>query len=157
MSNQNPNEIKFERMPRDPETGVAWVYVSRNMAHAHPLGQLGVVLWLIVGWLILTGLFKLYWLTQINAPLTVTLLAGALPFLAGVGLAMRVPWSVAMVMGMVGFTLFSMINGVAGLGHWALAEMVLSMLVLFYLIEADRPNLIYRYRYRSFKRGSDDP
>lgn len=145
-------EHKFEKGHKDPYSETRWVYVSREMAHGHPKGKLGVVLYAVVAVLILTGLYKIYLVLSGGEPLWVAAIVGGIPVLAGLGLLIRMPWSIVLVVFMAGISLFGFINSVDGTGVWVLVENVAALGLLFYLVEGERPNLIYRHRYRSYEK-----
>lgn len=140
----------------DPYTGLTWAYVSRADAHAHPKGRLGLALYGIAGFLLLSGLFKLVTLWPAGA--LTALGAGALPMLVGLGLLARIPWSLVLAVVMAGFTLYTtfraynadgaFIDGATGLLF--LFDALASVAILFHLLEGDRPNLIYRHRFRKY-------
>jgi hypothetical protein len=141
-----PEKGTFVPGKTDPMTGARWVNVSPQMARAHPKGRLGPVLWLIVAFFVVSGV-QLLWV-GITAEGWVSVVIGMTSFLAGAMLALRAPWAVVMtgillILLILSFVLMSTTPPVA--------ELVLAILALSYLLEADRPNLIYRHRFRSYK------
>lgn len=144
-------EPQFEKGHQDPYSETRWVYVSRAMAHGHPKGKLGPVLYLIVAVLICVGAYKSYLVIAGGEPAWVAAIVGGIPILAGLGLLIRMPWSIVLVVFVAGVSLFGFINSVGQSDLWVLLENVAALGLLFYLVEGDRPNLIYRHRYRSYK------
>lgn len=140
-------------------SGLPWEYVTREQAHGHPMGKLGVVLWAIVVYFIGIGVLKMYFVISFGGGIGVALLNGLWPLLTGLGLAFRVPWSVIMAMISAGLTTYALVRGLGGDGSIiVLLETLASVGILFYLLEGDRPNLIYRHRYRKYsvEAGQDD-
>ncbi|PVA07952.1 hypothetical protein [Thalassorhabdomicrobium marinisediminis] len=139
--------------PTKPDfySGVPWVYVTVEQAHAHPKGRLNLLLWLIAAYFVATGLLKFALAWQYGAGLGVSLLSSIWPFLTGIGLALRVPWSVVMAAVSTGLTAFALVRGLGtGDSLLTLVEMLVNVGILFYLLDGDRPNLIYRHRYRKY-------
>jgi len=88
--------------------------------------------------------------------MSTALLNGVWPILTGLGLAFRVPWAIVMAVISAGLTIYALVRGFGGGGVMTLFETLISVGVLFYLVEADRPNLIYRYRYRKYSADTDE-
>ena len=142
---------------RDPYSGLQWVYVTRVEAHAHPKGTLGPVLWAMALFLILSGLAKTYAFTASGAPLWGILLAGILSILTGIGLILRMPWALIVAAASAAVTLYLTVIGMrTGASLPLLFDALVSLGILFHLMEGDRPNLIYRYRYRKYSEMRDD-
>ncbi|WP_375280515.1 hypothetical protein [Pseudooctadecabacter sp.] len=159
--------------------GVPWVNITPEQARNHPKGKPGVILWAIALYFIVTGLWKFYAAWDFGLAGWLVVLAGIWPFLAGVGLLMRVPWSVFMAIVSAGLTVWALFRssrataelynsfegatqtgflhalfGVDGYtdGFFVilLVELLIQVGILFYLMDGDRPNLIYRHRYRQY-------
>lgn len=165
--------------------GVPWVNITPEQARAHPKGKPGVVLWAIALYFIVTGLWKFYAAWDFGLAGWLVVLAGIWPFLAGVGLLMRVPWSVFMAIVSAGVTVWALfrssrataelynsveaatqigfLHAVFGIDSYTdgffvilLIELLIHVGILFYLMDGDRPNLIYRHRYRQYS-AKDGP
>lgn len=142
----------------DYYSGIPWVYVDPDQARAHPMGKLGLAMWLIVAYFIAVAIMKVYLSFSYGAGAGVAFLNAIWPFLAGVGLALRVPWSIVMAMISAGLTIYALLQGVEGPNPLlSLGQTIANVGILFYLIDGDRPNLIYRHRYRKYsvERGED--
>ncbi len=132
-------------------SGIPWVYVTPDQARGHPKGQLGPALWAIVAYFIIAAIVKT--ILSINYGLGVSGAAvnGLWPLIVGLGLALRIPWAVIFAAISAGLTVYALVRGLGGDGSLVtLLELVINIGVLFYLIDADRPNLIYRHRYRKY-------
>jgi len=143
----------------DPYSRIPWVYVSRAEAHAHPKGQLGPVLYAICGFLILTGALKTVVFFMAGEPLWSVAISGVLPVFAGLGLYARMPFALVLTILMAGLTLFLAILGMRALAEPGVTEIerviplidaVIAAAICFHLMDGDRPNLIYRHRYRKY-------
>ncbi len=141
--------------------GAQWVHVTPAEAHGHPKGRPGLVLWVIAAWFAASGGLEVALVMAAGAPLWSGAL-GMLSLVAGVGLILRVPWAYVLAVLLparfvIGFVQ-SVGGGAAGLTGapqadqaFVLVQAVIAALVMFYLIEGERPNLIYRHRYRSYE------
>lgn len=148
--NEMPENGKFEYGPRDPVTGERWVYVSREMAHAHPKGKLGPVLYMIVLYLVAVAGVRVYEFVQFGfEPLFLFL--SILPMLAAVGLYFRIPFALVLVVLILGFGVIGLVTRIETLTIFGLGQLAVWMAILFYLLTDARANLIYRHRYRSLK------
>lgn len=142
----NNNETKPDFYSRIP-----WVYVPPDQARAHPKGKLNLILWLIVGYFIAVGLLRFYLTLQAGFTPLEALLNGIWPVLTGLGLAIRMPYAILMASVATGLTVYALLRGVGvdGTGI-VLLETVANVGILFYLVDGDRPNFIYRHRYRKY-------
>ncbi|PWG16634.1 hypothetical protein [Salibaculum griseiflavum] len=132
-------------------SGIPWVHVEPEVARAHPKGQLTFALRVIAGYLVVIGLFKLWVFWGAGYAPGVILLGGLLPVLAGLGLWARMPWAVVVTLVMAGFNLYAFVRNVgADPGLLLLFDGIVSVGIIFYLVEGDRPNFIYRHRYRKY-------
>ena len=142
---------------RDFYSGIPWVNVTAQEAHAHPLGKLGPIEWTIAIYFIAISILKFWLAFDYGYGFGVAFLNSIWPFLVGLGLAFRVPWSVIMAMVSTALTAYALVRGLGGGGDLiTLFEMIASVGILFYLIDADRPNLIYRHRYRKYSVEDDN-
>jgi hypothetical protein len=145
-----PDEGKFDYGARDPVTGERWVYVSREMAHAHPKGQLGAVLYLVVLYLVAVAAVRFYEFTQFGfAPLY--LLLSVVPMLGALGLYFRLPLAVVLIVVVFVIAAYQLVTNIGNLNALGLLQVFALGAVVVYLLTSERANLIYRHRYRSFK------
>lgn len=136
---------------RDFYTGLQWVNITPEQARALPKGKLNAVLWAIAAYFILIALYKFWWVLDVGGGLGIAVLNSIWPLLAGIGLALRVPWSVIMAIISTGLTVWALMRGLGtDTGVAILLETVANVGILFYLMDGDRPNLIYRHRYRRY-------
>ena len=145
-----PETGQFDYGVRDPVTGERWVYVSREMAQAHPKGQVGAVLYVIVLYLVAVAGLRFYEFTQFGyAPFY--LLSSLVPMLGALGLYFRVPFAVALIVLLFGISGYQLVTGIGSLNALGLVQLLASGAIAVYLVTSARANLIYRHRYRSFK------
>ena len=141
--------------------GYHWVHVTPEAAHRHPRGRPGAVLWAIAAWFGASGGLEVALALAAGAPLWSGAL-GLASLVTAAGLILRVPWAyVAAVLlparFVIGFVQ-SVGGGAVGLTGSAqadqvfvLVQAVIAVAVIFHLLEGERPNLIYRHRYRSYR------
>ncbi len=140
-------------------SGIPWVNITPEQARDHPKGQLNWILWLIVAYFIGIAALKFVWILNLGGGLGLATLNSIWPFLAGLGLAFRVPWSIVMAMISAGLTVYALVRGLGNDGTLVtLLETLANVGILFYLMDGDRPNLIYRHRFRKYsvEGGRDD-
>ncbi len=138
-------------------SGIPWVSVSPEQARAHPKGALGPLLWAIVVYFVAIAALKFYLSISYGAGPTIAILNSVWPLLVGLGLAIRAPWAVIMAMISAALTVYALVRGLGGDGSLiTLFETLANVGILFYLIDADRPNLIYRHRYRQYSAVDQD-
>lgn len=155
-----PGEMR--RGKRDRETGIAWVQVSREAAHAHPMGQLDWMMYLIIGFFIATALTR-GWMVA-GQGVGPVLGVGVLPLVTALLLWMRAAPARIVVVGTGLFALFGILSrGFDGLAEaglavslWVLGELLAILAITIYLWEGDRPNLIYAHRFRSYRNAEDE-
>lgn len=133
----------------DPETGIPWITVSREKAHGHPRGRIGGPLLVVLAYLVLGGGFKLWIHLTTGAGIGALALGGALPVLAGVLMARRQGWGYWLAILSGAYVFLHGIQYVGGHPIW-LADMIGAAAMLFYLFDGDRPNLVFRHRYRQY-------
>lgn len=141
---------------RDAYSGLTWVYVSPEEVRGHPKGRLNPVLWAIVAFLVGSGLLKLVVFLGAGVSPGMALISGLLPFLTGLGLAFRLPFALVAAIVMAGVTLYTTVGAMGGgQSGWFLLDSLVAAGIIFYLLDADRPNFIYRHRYRKYSELSD--
>ncbi len=147
MTERMPKEGHFQSAGIDNATGARWIHVTPQMARAHPQGRLGLILWAIVVINLGVGVLRTYY----GVTITLLILPFALTnFAVALALALRAPMATLLVLVQViaGIVLSLF---VAPLPPDLLAmQAALGLGVLIYLFEGDRPNLIYRHRYRAY-------
>lgn len=142
---------------RDAYSGLNWVYVDPGQVRAHPKGRLNAILWAIVLFLVGSGLLKLVVFVNAGASLSIALLSGLLPVLTGLGLALRVPFALVIAIIMAGITLYSTVGAMGSdQSIWFLFDSLVAVGIIFYLLDGDRPNFIYRHRFRKYSELSND-
>jgi len=138
------------KQPRSYYSDIPWVDVTPEQARVLSKGTLGPVLWLISLYFLGVAVLNFVLVVQSGGGLMAAVLSSIWPFLAGLGLVLRVPWSIVMAMIASGITVFFLVTSM-GLGDvFLLVETLINVGVLFYLVDADRPNLIYRHRFRKY-------
>jgi len=151
----NPILVKGAKMskrkqPRSYYTDIPWVDVTPEQARTLSGGKLGPIIWLIAIYFLGIGALKFVLFLQADQGLGAAVLNSIWPLLAGIGLVLRVPWSIVMAVIASGVTVFFLVTRL-GLGDVAtLLETIINVGVLFYLVDGDRPNLIYRHRFRKY-------
>lgn len=136
-------------------SGIPWVHVTPEQARALPQGKLNLFLYAICIYFLCVAALKFGFILSVGAGLGVALLNSIWPFLTGLGLLFRVPWAIIMAVVSASLTVWFLVRGpqIAGTDGASLVPMcetIFNVGILFYLVEADRPNLIYRHRYRKY-------
>ncbi|PIE14502.1 MAG: hypothetical protein CSA70_01750 [Rhodobacterales bacterium] len=141
-------KLKYGR--RDPFSGARWVHVTREMAHAHPKGQLN---WALVGvacLLFFVAGQRLWMASQQLGPVW-GLLMSVIPLFCAVLVLMRAPIARTLLIILGGMTIYSTVRAGIGGGFPALVELLVILGITIWMWEGERPNLAYGYRYRSYK------
>lgn len=158
-----PEEGRFEYGKMDKNTGAQWVHVTPEMARAHPQGRLNALLWGIVAVFAALGAVKVYLFLTFGGTLLLSI--GLVELLTALMLGLRAPWGVWLAGAQLLMSVFGLVTGgtfadlqMAGsaVAIATLAYFVFAALTLFYLIEGERPNLIYRHRFRSYRRANKE-
>ncbi|WP_208352046.1 hypothetical protein [Pseudaestuariivita rosea] len=137
--------------PIDKETGGRWVEVTPAMAHAHPKGKPGIAIWLIVAWFGTTAILQITMLLIGTLPIFLIFLP-IINALTAVALASRAPAAVWLTMIAGGLQVLLMMMAASPITVFTAA---ITLLIIFYILDGDRPNLIYRHRYRSFRKDKE--
>ncbi|MEQ3625284.1 MAG: hypothetical protein ABNH26_10650 [Celeribacter sp.] len=156
QTDQPQPETVFAR--RGPD-GSHWVDVPAAAARAHPKGRPGAAIWACALWLAVAAALEL-WLVTIGFGGSWAIVFSVLSLLAAAGLMQRVPlalWLTMLICLRQLWRLLSLVGGGAvllqtGFGPlqgMIVAQAALALAVGFYLLDGDRPNLIYRRRYRA--------
>lgn len=143
-----PEKGRFEAGRADPVTGERWVYVSREMAHAHPKGRLGPALYLIILALVALSGLRFYAFTMAGS--LADFGAALLLMLSALGLYLRAPVALFLVVALFAFSLMRLFVGIGALDITGLAFLFAQGAALVYLLTSERANLIYRHRYKSY-------
>lgn len=145
-----PEDGRFEYGPRDPVTGERWVYVSREMARAHPKGGLDWRLYAIIVYLV--GVAAAWFVEFVFAGYALSLfMLSLLPMLAALGLVLRSPFALVLVVIIFAMGAFRMVTNIGAMNLVGLGQILMLGFFAVYLLTGERPNLIYRHRYRSVK------
>lgn len=149
-------------------SGPPWQYVGRDRAAAHPKGRPGLALYLVALWLVVIAVLNLgaFLIFPVVAVPLWFAAFGALALLGAVLIALGAPpgWLIAVAIAIREIAVFVLylssasrlqilLNetlGIAGGQYAALALVVTSTAALLYLLWGDRPNLVYRHRYRKY-------
>lgn len=160
-----PQPAREERA--DAYSGIPWVYVTREEVWAHPKGKLSGILWAIAAYLIVAGLVKMGILRTEGVPLGWAILFGCFPLLCGIGLILRMPFAVILATISAAMTVFQLVGGIGSIAgnafstsddtatYWLLFHLLASVGIVFHLMDGDRPNFIYRHRYRKYSAVQD--
>ncbi|NOX74706.1 MAG: hypothetical protein GXP03_14185 [Alphaproteobacteria bacterium] len=146
-----PEEGRFETRGVDRATGANWVYVTRSMAHNHPQGRLNLALYAIILWFLISAGTKIYLIVGFGFSPWGGLVA-ILPFFTALLLFMRAPVSIALTIVQLAIGVpMALQKSSYQYANLQYIELALLAIAVVYLLEGDRPNLIYRLRYRSYK------
>ncbi|MEJ6401618.1 hypothetical protein [Yoonia sp. 2307UL14-13] len=146
MKPQMPEDGQFRVGKPDNATDARWIYVTPEMALAHPKGQLGLLLWALVAFNLLMGVVRVYQGVTIT-PLA--LIFGVANLTVALLLAIRSPWALpAVFVQVIGGILAAFFIVLGPVDVVIRAALGIGLLV--YLVDGDRPNLIYRHRFRAY-------
>ena len=134
--------------------GRHWVTVTRAEASSHPKGRPGPFEVLIAIWLMAFGALDLVGRFY-GGIIGFGVIWPILFILTSVGLILRLPiaWVISFLCCIR--VLWAFVFGGYGfegpLGLFFLGNAVVAVAAAFYMLEGERPNLIYRLRYRSYR------
>ncbi|MGH1459453.1 MAG: hypothetical protein ACRBBT_11195 [Paracoccaceae bacterium] len=147
-----PEKGVFIRGETDKATGAQWVYVTPQMARAHPKGRLSLWLWLIVTYFAAVATLRGIEVMHYGAmPLAQMGIMIGIPLVCAALLALRAPWGAPLVIVLSVLSVVGSVSHISEADPVALFNTIVLIGVAVYLYDADRPNLIYRHRYRSYK------
>lgn len=140
--------------------GRHWVYPSEAQVRSHAKGRFPPAIWLICLWFVCVGGLEIV----LGSSASLLRLAyGLLLFAAGAGLVVRnrLAYLVALFLPLI-FLIRFFIQA-AGFGtivispgqYYDLINALVTVVVCFYMFEGDRPNFIFRRRYRSYRAESE--
>ncbi|MEM6896927.1 MAG: hypothetical protein AAF576_06075 [Pseudomonadota bacterium] len=144
----------------EPDTfGRHWVYVTATEAFAHPRGRPGPAEYAIALWFAGVGAFEAALNISFGAFGIVPAVFTVLLLGCAVGLILRMPWAFVAAILLAVREMFGFIQLIGGgafevpplLAAYGVTNAVIGTGIIFYLVEGDRPNLIYRHRYRSYR------
>ena len=139
--------------------GRHWVYVTATEAAGHPKGRPGVAIFAIALWFAGIGAFEAVVLLGYGGFGVVQAVFTALMLASAVGLLIRAPWAYVLAILMAVRECFGFIQLIGGgafnvppeLAAYGVVNAIIGAGVIMHLVEGDRPNLIYRHRYRSYR------
>ena len=135
--------------------GRHWVYVTEAQVRGHAKGRFGLAIWAICLWFVVVGGLEIVLGSSSSLP---RLVFGVVLFLTGAGLVLRnrLAYLAALFVPMIFLIrFFSQASGYGGLlsgpaQYYDLSNALVVVGGCFYLFEGDRPNFIFRRRYRSY-------
>ncbi|MEO1704958.1 MAG: hypothetical protein AAFR53_07735 [Pseudomonadota bacterium] len=139
--------------------GRHWVYVTPAEAFAHPKGRPGLGEYAMALWFAGIGAFEAAININFGTFGIVPAVFTGLLLLSAVGLIFRAPWSYVLSILLAVREMFGFIQLIGGgafevppaLAAYGVVNAIIGAGIIFYLIEGDRPNFIYRHRYRSYR------
>jgi len=148
--------------------GRHWVYVTAEEAFSHPKGRPGIAQYAMALWFAGIGAFEAAINLNFGAFGVVQAVFTLLLLACAVGLVIRAPWSYVLAILLAVREMFGFIQLIGGgafdvppfLALYGVANAIIGTGIIFYMVEGDRPNFIYRHRYRSYRaeaklRGED--
>ncbi len=149
-----------EKILTQPDSfGRHWVYVTANQAAGHPKGRPGIVIYAIAVWFAAIGAFEAAILLTNGMFGLVGGIFTVLLLVAAVLLITRSPWGYVLAILLAVRECFGFIQLIGGgavgvspeLATYGVVNAIIGAGVIMHLVEGDRPNLIYRHRYRSYR------
>ena len=139
--------------------GRHWVYVTPAEAHAHPKGGPGPLEYGMALWFALIAAFEAVINLGYGQFGIVQLVFTALMVSCAVGLILRTPWAMVLAVLLAVREMFGFVQLIGGgafevpplLALYGVINAIIGIGIVFYMVEGDRPNLIYRHRYRSYR------
>jgi len=139
--------------------GRHWVYVTEAQVRGHAKGRFGLAIWLICLWFVAVGGLEIVLGSSASLP---RLVFGAVLFLTGAGLVLRNRQAYLAALFVPMIFLIRFFSGASGYGgllsgpaqYYDLCNALVVVGGCFYLFEGDRPNFIFRRRYRSYQAES---
>ena len=140
--------------------GRHWVYVSEAQVRGHAKGQFGLMIWLICLWFVCVGGLEIVLGSSTSVP---RLAYGLALFATGAGLVVRkrLSYLAALFVPMIFLIRFfsqATSYGTATISpaqYYDLINALMTVGLCFYMFEGDRPNFIFRRRYRSYRAESE--
>lgn len=139
--------------------GRHWVYVTAEEAFGHPKGRPGLAEYAMALWFAGIGAIEASISLSFGQFGVVQGVFTVLLMFCAVGLILRSPWSYVLSILLAVREMFGFIQLIGGgayevppmLALYGVANAIVGTGIIFYLIEGDRPNFIYRHRYRSYR------
>lgn len=140
--------------------GRQWVYVSDAQVRRHAKGQFGLWIWAICLWFVCVGSLEIVLGSSTSLP---RLAYGFALFGTGAGLVVRNRFAYLAALFVPMICLIRFFSQASGYGtlivntaqYYDLSNALVTVAVCFYMFEGDRPNFIFRRRYRSYRAESD--
>lgn len=132
-----------------------WVHVGQEAALGHPKGRPGLLIYGVAMWLAVTAAFETALVVQFSAPIW-WVAFGALGLVTAFGMVSRMPWAYIAAILLTGRQVVGFVRAVeGGVPVIFMVQAAIAVLIMFYLLEGDRPNLIYRHRYRKYSEDAE--
>ena len=140
--------------------GRQWVYVSDEQVRGHAKGQFGLLIWAICLWFVCIGGLEIV----LGSSTSLSRLAyGFALFGTGAGLVLRNRFAYLVALFIPMIFLIRFFSQASGYGtimvntaqYYDLINALVTVVVCFYMFEGDRPNFIFRRRYRSYRAESE--
>ena len=139
--------------------GRQWIYVTEAEVRSHKKGHFGIVIWMICLWFACVGGLEIVLGSSSSLP---RLVYGVLVFMTGAGLVVRNRLAYLFALFIPIIFLIRFFSEATGYGtvmvspaqYYDLLNALVTVGVCFYMFEGDRPNFIFRRRYRSYRAES---
>ncbi|MEM6477591.1 MAG: hypothetical protein AAF647_00955 [Pseudomonadota bacterium] len=139
--------------------GRHWVYVTPDEAFAHKKGRPGLAEYAMALWFGGIGAFEAALSLSFGAFGPVQGIFAVLLLACAIGLIFRAPWSFVLAILLAVREMFGFVQLIGGgafdlpllFAFYGVVNAIIGIGIIFYMIEGDRPNLIYRHRYRSYR------
>ena len=146
---------------RPDSFGRQWIYVTDLQVRDHPKGHFGVFIWIICLWFACVGGLEIVLGGLSSMP---RLVYGVFVFITAVGLVLRNRLAYLMALFVPMIFLIRFFSQATGYGtttislaqYYDLVNALIAVAVCFYMFEGDRPNFIFRRRYRSYRAESSN-
>jgi hypothetical protein len=146
---------------RPDSFGRQWIYVTDSQVRDHPKGHFGVFIWIICLWFACVGGLEIVLGGLSSMP---RLVYGVFVFITAVGLVLRNRLAYLMALFVPMIFLIRFFSQATGYGtttisaaqYYDLFNALIAVAVCFYMFEGDRPNFIFRRRYRSYRAESSN-
>lgn len=136
--------------------GRQWIYVTDAQVRGHSKGHFGIFIWIVCLWFSCVGGLEIILGSSSSLP---RLVFGILVFLVGAGLVVRNRLAYLLALFVPIIFLIRFFSQATGYGtamvtpaqYYDLVNALVTVGVCFYMFEGDRPNFIFRRRYRSYR------
>jgi hypothetical protein len=146
---------------RPDSFGRQWIYVTDSQVREHPKGHFGVFIWIICLWFACVGGLEIVLGSISSMP---RLVFGVLVFITSAGLVLRNRLAYLLALFVPMIFLIRFFSQATSFGttivnpsqYYDLINAMVAVGVCFYMFEGDRPNFIFRRRYRSYRAESSN-